>query len=91
MDGARSRPRLPCDMPELAPGHPRGPTRTASPNRHQVSSRRSSRIRAELGYAEVVDERTALERTIAWERANPLVEVDLDYDAEDAALAALEA
>lgn len=49
----------------------------------------SSRIREELGYAEVVDERTALERTIAWERENPPAELELDYDAEDAALAAL--
>jgi nucleoside-diphosphate-sugar epimerase len=49
----------------------------------------SSRIRDELGYAEVVDERTALERTIAWERENPPSELELDYDAEDAALATL--
>jgi nucleoside-diphosphate-sugar epimerase len=49
----------------------------------------STRIRAELGYAEVVDERTALERTIAWERANPPDDVELDYDAEDAALASV--
>jgi nucleoside-diphosphate-sugar epimerase len=49
----------------------------------------SSRIRDELGYAEVVDERTALERTIAWERENPPSELELDYDAEDAALASL--
>lgn len=49
----------------------------------------SSRIREELGYAEVVEERTALERTIAWERANPPADFELDYDAEDAALASL--
>jgi nucleoside-diphosphate-sugar epimerase len=49
----------------------------------------SSRIREELRYAEVVDERAALERTIAWERANPPAEPALDYEAEDAALAAL--
>jgi nucleoside-diphosphate-sugar epimerase len=48
----------------------------------------SSRIRDELGYAEVVDERTALERTIEWERANPPPGFEVDYDAEDAALAA---
>jgi nucleoside-diphosphate-sugar epimerase len=48
----------------------------------------SSRIREELGYAEVVDERTALERTIAWERANPPEDFEVDYDAEDVALAA---
>jgi len=51
----------------------------------------SSRIRADLGYAEVVDEQTALERTVDWERANPPAEFELDYEAEDAALAALEA
>jgi nucleoside-diphosphate-sugar epimerase len=31
----------------------------------------SSRIRAELGYAELIDPDEALRRTIAWERANP--------------------
>jgi nucleoside-diphosphate-sugar epimerase len=49
----------------------------------------SSRIRDELGYAEVVDERTALERTIEWERANPPDGFEVDYDAEDAVLAAV--
>ena len=47
----------------------------------------TSRIRDELGYEEVVDERTALERTIEWERSKPPDEFTLDYDAEDAALA----
>jgi nucleoside-diphosphate-sugar epimerase len=47
----------------------------------------SSRIRDELGYAEVVDARTALERTIEWERANPPESFEVDYDAEDAVLA----
>jgi nucleoside-diphosphate-sugar epimerase len=47
----------------------------------------SSRIRDELGYEEVVDERTALERTIEWERVNPPESFELDYDAEDVALA----
>jgi nucleoside-diphosphate-sugar epimerase len=47
----------------------------------------TSRIRDELGYEEVVGERTALERTIEWERANPPESFGLDYDAEDAALA----
>ena len=49
----------------------------------------TTRIRQELGFTEVVDERTALERTIAWERVNPPAELELDYEAEDAALAAL--
>jgi nucleoside-diphosphate-sugar epimerase len=47
----------------------------------------SSRIRDEFGYVEVVDERTALERTIEWERANPPELFEVDYEAEDAALA----
>lgn len=49
----------------------------------------STRIREELGYAEVVDRDEALRTTIAWERANPPDEIDpahFDYDAEDAAL-----
>ena len=49
----------------------------------------TSRIRDELGYEEVVGERTALERTIEWERANPPDEFEVDYDAEDAALASV--
>ena len=49
----------------------------------------SSRIRSELGYSELVDERAALERAVAWERANPPADASLDYAAEDAALAAL--
>ena len=46
----------------------------------------SSRIRAELGYEEVVPLREALRRTVAWEREHPPEEVDpkkFDYDAED--------
>jgi nucleoside-diphosphate-sugar epimerase len=49
----------------------------------------STRIRQELGYSEPVPLETALARTIAWERANPPVEVDpkqFDYASEDAAL-----
>ncbi len=48
----------------------------------------SSRIRKELGYAELVDKRTSLERTVAWERANPSADTSLDYAAEDGAVAA---
>jgi nucleoside-diphosphate-sugar epimerase len=50
----------------------------------------SARIREELGYDEPVSLDTALERTIAWERANPPDEIDpkmFDYEAEDAVLA----
>lgn len=49
----------------------------------------SSRIRDELAYAEVVEERVALERTIAWERANPPDGFEVHYEAEDAVLASL--
>jgi nucleoside-diphosphate-sugar epimerase len=54
----------------------------------------STRIRKELGYKELIDFTPALERTIAWERANPPAQVDpkqFDYDAEDAALAVMAA
>jgi nucleoside-diphosphate-sugar epimerase len=50
----------------------------------------TTRIRQELGYAEVVPEDEALRRTIEWERANPPEKVDpaeFDYAAEDAAFA----
>jgi nucleoside-diphosphate-sugar epimerase len=49
----------------------------------------SARIREELGFHEPISFDTALERTIAWERANPPATVDpkqFDYAAEDAAL-----
>ena len=47
------------------------------------------RIRADLGYRELVDFDEGLRRTIAWERANPPVpDAPPDYAAEDAALAA---
>lgn len=52
----------------------------------------SSRIRKELGYAEVVQFDEALRRTIEWERANPPEKADandFDYDAEDAVLSKL--
>jgi nucleoside-diphosphate-sugar epimerase len=52
----------------------------------------SSRIRRELGYAEIVPFNEALRRTIAWERANPpekILTEDFDYAAEDGALAAI--
>jgi nucleoside-diphosphate-sugar epimerase len=50
----------------------------------------SERIRAELGYKEVVAVEEAIRRTIAWERENPPGEINpqqFDYEAEDAALA----
>lgn len=50
----------------------------------------TSRIRQELGYAEVVPVDEALRRTVAWERANPPATVPpewFDYAAEDAVMA----
>ena len=52
----------------------------------------TSRIRAELGYAEPVPRDDAIRRTVAWERAHP-PEVDpaqFDYAAEDAALSSVD-
>ena len=52
----------------------------------------SARIREELGYREPISLDAGLERTIAWERANPPAAIDpkqFDYAAEDAALAAV--
>jgi nucleoside-diphosphate-sugar epimerase len=50
----------------------------------------SGRIRTELGFAEAVNPQEALERTIAWERANPSGPSPgiglLDYEAEDVLL-----
>jgi nucleoside-diphosphate-sugar epimerase len=46
----------------------------------------SARIRAELGYREVADPDTALQRTVAWERANPPPQ-PVDCTAEDALIA----
>ena len=53
----------------------------------------TSRLRAELGYAEHIAREDALKRTVAWERAHPPEKVDdsrFDYGAEDAALARLQ-
>lgn len=52
----------------------------------------SSRIRRELGYAEVVPFDEALQRAIEWERANPPEKVntnEFNYGAEDAVLSKL--
>jgi nucleoside-diphosphate-sugar epimerase len=49
----------------------------------------SSHIRAELGYAEVIDRAEAIKETIAWERSHPPEQIDpaaFDYAAEDALL-----
>jgi nucleoside-diphosphate-sugar epimerase len=52
----------------------------------------SGRIRRQLGYEEQTPPDVALERTIAWEKANPPAKInpeDFDYTAEDAVLATL--
>jgi nucleoside-diphosphate-sugar epimerase len=52
----------------------------------------SSRIRRELGYREIITREVAMERTVAWERANPQEKIDeaeFDYAAEDRTVAAV--
>ncbi len=52
----------------------------------------TTRIRQELGYAEIVSQEEALRRTVAWQRVHPPGEydpADFDYAAEDAILAEL--
>jgi nucleoside-diphosphate-sugar epimerase len=71
---------------EHTPAHLQNPANAAQ---HWIMS--SARIREELGYRESISLDGALERTIAWERANPPAAIDpkqFDYAAEDAALAA---
>ena len=51
----------------------------------------SSRIREALGYADFTSPEVAMQRTVAWERANPPEQIDpanFDYAAEDTALEA---
>jgi nucleoside-diphosphate-sugar epimerase len=63
------------------------PLRVETPQDMVADTRR---IRAELGFHEIVDLDTGLRRTIAWERANPPVgDTAPDYATEDAALAAV--
>jgi nucleoside-diphosphate-sugar epimerase len=53
----------------------------------------TTRIRTELGYAELTPPDEALRRTVEWERAHPPEQIDpqaFDYAAEDAALAKLQ-
>jgi nucleoside-diphosphate-sugar epimerase len=50
----------------------------------------STRIREELGYREALPLEEAMQRTVAWERANPPAKIDpqeFDYSAEDAFVA----
>jgi nucleoside-diphosphate-sugar epimerase len=71
--------------PERMPKHLLMPGNLAQ---HWVAS--SQHIRHELGYRETVDLARALQKTIAWERANPPAQMNpqqFDYAAEDAALA----
>jgi len=54
----------------------------------------ATRIRAELGYMEVVPQEEALRRTVEWQKANPLDKYDpkdFDYATEDRVLAGLHA
>ena len=71
------------------------PPHLQTPYNHQQHwSMSSHRIRQELGYKEPVDDRLALERTIAWERGNPPAQIDatqFDYAAEDEAIRAVSA
>ena len=68
---------------DATPSHLRMPGRL---EQHWAAD--SSRIRAELGYAEPVSRDESLGRTIAWERANPpaVDPAQFDYAAEDVAL-----
>ena len=62
----------------------------ANTDQHFVAD--TTRIREELGYVEPISLDVAMQRTIAWERANPPAEIDpkaFDYVAEDAVLASL--
>lgn len=71
---------------ERLPRHLVQPGNTAQ---HWVAS--SARIRHELGYREIVPLDEGIRRTLAWERANPLIGAgmhQLDYAAEDAVSAA---
>ena len=57
--------------------------------RHEVVAD-STRIRSELGFAEIVSEEEALRVTVEWERNDPpIAPLELDYQSEDAVLAAL--
>lgn len=69
---------------DRAPPHLRHPGNLAQ---HWVAD--ATRIRDELGYAEIIPRAEALARTIAWEReaAAPVSPQAFDYAAEDAALA----
>jgi nucleoside-diphosphate-sugar epimerase len=69
-----------------APAHLRSPGNTAQ---HWVMD--TTRIRDELGYAEIVPRDDAIQRTIQWEHANPpsgFTPHQFDYPAEDAVAAA---
>ena len=73
----------------VAPGHL--DVGSANYEHHWVVD--TTRIRAELGYMEVVPQEEALRRTVEWQRANPLEKYDpkeFDYATEDAILAELE-
>lgn len=68
---------------------PNNPMAGLDTDQHWVAD--TTRIRRELGYEETVPREEALRRAVEWERKHPPEKVDpkqLDYAAEDAALAA---
>ena len=69
--------------PDRTPAHLRLPGNT-----DQHWSADSTRIRSELGFAELVGADEAIRRTVAWERAHPpaVPMMPIDYEAEDAAI-----
>lgn len=69
------------------------PENLIQPNSEHHLVMDSTRIRSELGYTELKDLKSALTRTIEWERAHPPENLDprhFDYAAEDAALLKIE-
>ena len=82
-DATGWRGEIVCLPPERTPAHLLPPGNYA-----QDWAASSERIRAELGYREVIPLREALRRTIAWERAHPPRKSihPFDYAAEDRAL-----
>jgi len=69
--------------PRQTPKHLQVPFNTAQ---HVVAS--STRIRSELGFAEVVTREEALQQTLSWEVEHPpsFIPPEFDYEAEDEAL-----
>jgi nucleoside-diphosphate-sugar epimerase len=76
--------RIVCLPDDAMPAHLRAPYNF---EQHWVTS--TQRIRDELGYREVVPRSEALRRTVEWQATHspsPVLPLNFDYDAEDAAL-----